>query len=544
VLVAVVKFVGAALEIAASPGQIKIFPVVNNPFFVPALARFQPIVATTIGLTGLLLPAIWVSGIISLILRYRSAPARRRQQMKWVVWALAALLPAMLLMAGGILTGFVVAAWALPLVVGFGATALAFFLIATGLAIVRYHLFEIDVILNRALVYGILTAGVVGAYALIVGLASEFVYQQGSVIFSLLATGLVAVLFHPMRMRLQRMVNRLMYGERDEPYGVLLRLGHRLEATLDPNALLPALVEIVAQTLKLPYVGIALQDGDGFRVVAEYGLPLGSAVRDDLVLPLTYQHEFIGQLRVAPRARGETFTPAEQRLLVDIARQAGVAAHAVRLTADLQRSRERLVNAREEERRRLRRDLHDGLGPALAAHTLKAGAARAILERDPAGATRLLRELEGDIESAVGDIRRLVYDLRPPTLDELGLAGALRDIAATYTTPTLRVTIELPEHMPVLPAAAEVAAYRIAQEALTNVTHHAHARRCTISLQIDRELRLEIRDDGLGLPAERRVGVGLVSMRERAEELGGTCQMQADPAGGTHVSVKLPIDHA
>ena len=149
-------------------------------------------------------------------------------------------------------------------------------------------------------------------------------------------------------------------------------------------------------------------------------------------MPLTYGAELVGRLNLAPRAPGEEFSSSDRRLLEDLARQAGVAAHAARLTADLQRSRERLVTAREEERRRLRRDLHDGLGPQLAAQTLKVGSARSLYGRDPAAADALLSELETNMEAAISDIRRLVYNLRPPALDELGLDGAIRESAAQY----------------------------------------------------------------------------------------------------------------
>ncbi len=160
-----------------------------------------------------------------------------------------------------------------------------------------------------------------------------------------------------------------------------------------------------------------------------------------------------------------------------------MAVHALRLTADLQLSRERLVTAREEERRRLRRDLHDGLGPQLAAQTLKVGSARSLYPRNPAAADALLSELEVDLEAALSDIRRLVYNLRPPALDELGLTGAVRESAAQYGTNRLNISIEAPERLPALPAAVEVAAYRIVQEALTNVVRHAHASSCLIRLQ-------------------------------------------------------------
>jgi signal transduction histidine kinase len=215
----------------------------------------------------------------------------------------------------------------------------------------------------------------------------------------------------------------------------------------------------------------------------------------------------------------------------------------VRLTADLQRSRERLVAAREEERRRLRRDLHDGLGPALAAHTLKVGTARALLPPGALVADRLLAELEDDIEAAVADIRRLVYNLRPPALDELGLIGAIRESAAQYDAPRASpvVQVDAPERLPPLPAAVEVAAYRIVQEAVANVARHAHARTCRVEISLGRALRLVITDDGIGLAPDRHAGVGLVSMRERAEELGGTCIVERAPGRGTRVVADLPV---
>lgn len=217
----------------------------------------------------------------------------------------------------------------------------------------------------------------------------------------------------------------------------------------------------------------------------------------------------------------------------------------MRLTADLQRSRERLVNAREEERRRLRRDLHDGLGPQLATLTLKLGAARNLLsQEEPQAADALLAGRKTQTQEAISDIRRLVYDLRPPALDELGLVPAIREQATSYGPYGLNVSVEAPEDdsLPPLSAAVEVAAYRIIQEALTNVARHAEARACHVRLSIGGELELEITDDGIGLPEDRRAGVGLSSIRERAAELGGDCVVGATPAGGTRVWTVLPCE--
>ncbi len=273
-------------------------------------------------------------------------------------------------------------------------------------------------------------------------------------------------------------------------------------------------------------------------------------------LPLTYQGETIGRLHLSPRPGTGGFSPGDRRLLTDLARHAGVAARAVSLhertvrlhqdaldlAADLQRSRERLVTTREEERRRLRRDLHDGLGPQLASLTLTVETARRLLPRDPATADTLLLDVARHAQAAIADIRRLIYDLRPPALDDLGLLPALEELAARYGQSGLRIEISAAEHLRPLPAAVEVAAYRIAQEALSNTVRHAEACTCKVRLTIEEGyLSVEVADDGRGLPEKTRAGVGLASMRERAEELGGTCIVESPPQGGTRVLARLPL---
>jgi signal transduction histidine kinase len=230
-------------------------------------------------------------------------------------------------------------------------------------------------------------------------------------------------------------------------------------------------------------------------------------------------------------------------LLEDLARQAEVAVHAVNLTTDLQHSRERLVATREEERRRLRRDLHDGLGAQLAGLNVQAGTLRRLIPRDPDAAEEVVVELRDELRSAIADIRRLVYDLRPPALDDLGLSEALRRLAERYGSEgeQLRVLVEAPEDLPSLPAAVEVAVYRITQEALTNVARHSRAQSCVVRLAVEEDVALEIVDDGVGIPAERSAGVGLSSMHERASELGGSCVVQSVPEGGSRVLVRLPL---
>jgi signal transduction histidine kinase len=263
---------------------------------------------------------------------------------------------------------------------------------------------------------------------------------------------------------------------------------------------------------------------------------------DHVRIPLIYQNEVVGELVLAPRQQGERWTATDRRFLQDLAPQIGVAVHAVRLTADLQRSRERLVTAREEERRRLRRDLHDGLGPQLSSQTLTLTAARKLLRDDPDAAEQLLLDATTHAQEAIADIRRLVYVLRPPALDDLGLCAAIQELLHQYRSSGVTLMLDAPSLLPALPAAVEVACYRIAQEALTNVIRHANAHTCIVHLRAENELILEVRDDGQGLAPMYQRGIGLTSMRERAEELGGTCTITSPHDGrGTRVLACLPL---
>jgi signal transduction histidine kinase len=255
-------------------------------------------------------------------------------------------------------------------------------------------------------------------------------------------------------------------------------------------------------------------------------------------VPLTFQGETVGRLAISPAAAGEELDERGRRLVEQLARQAGPAVYGVRLTRELQRSREAIVTAREEERRRIRRDLHDGLGPQLAGIALQLSAAANGAD-DPRVAA-LARDIEEQTQGAIADVRRLVENLRPPQLDEFGLAGAIRSQADRFRD-ELEVSVDAPAPLRPLPAAVEVAAYRIATEALTNAARHAGARHCAIALRLDGALEVEVRDDGRGLAPAHRTGIGLVSMRERAAELGGTCVVEPVPGGGTRILATLPI---
>jgi signal transduction histidine kinase len=370
---------------------------------------------------------------------------------------------------------------------------------------------------------------------------------------AIVSAGVVAVVALPLHERLQRWVNRLMFGDRDDPDRALRRLGQRLEASLDPQTVLPTLVETVADAMRSPYVAIELEGEDAWadeqKVEAAVGRrPVDSSGPRELIrLPIVYRGRPVGHLALSPRGSNEAFSVADERLLADLARQVAPAVEAVRLTADLRRSREALITTREEERRRLRRDLHDELGAALAGSMMKAAAARTLLRSDPTRAAELLDDLATDSRGMIDEVRRIAYNLRPPALDEVGLVGALRQHIAAFdegdpTGRVIRATLDAPDTLPPLSAAVEVAALRIALEGLTNAARHSGGATVRVCLGVTGgAVAVSVVDDGHGVADGVPAGVGLTSMRERAEELGGTLRLTTNEAGGTTVIAHLPI---
>jgi signal transduction histidine kinase len=534
-----------AVSFAIAPGRIDASqPDVPNPFapqWAPAVLPVLSPLATALAAASVL------GGVSAAVVRFRRAHAVERQQLKWFAYAVAVLLAALV---GPLLVGFPRATdntllSGIALSIGFAAIPLA-----TGVAILRHRLFDIDQLISRTLLYAALSVCVVGVYTFTVGYLGTLVRSGDNLLISLAATGLVAVLFQPLREQLQRAVTRLLYGRRDEPYAVLSGLDRQLASTLAAETVLPTMVNEIRSALRLSWVAISVQTADGEAMLtATDGEPSGEPVE----LPLRYQGELVGTLCLGPRAPGEELTARDLRLLHDLARHAGAAVHGVRLTAELRRSRERLVLAREEQRRRLRRDLHDELAPTLAGLGLVAASVDRLIPVQPDQAQAAARALHTSIRQATTQIRRLAHDLRPPALDELGLVDALRERVAQYSVAERpRISIELDGTLPDLPAAVEVAAYRIVHEALLNVVRHAQAQSCVVRLaSLDHEpvLEVEIRDDGIGVSkADRPAGIGLRSMRERAEELGGECRIERleAPSGGTRVLARLPLgtDHA
>lgn len=486
------------------------------------------------------------SWVYSQIFRYRHVSSQiERQQTKWVVFAIVTVLLVFMFIGtiGNFFPGYnflveeqpTPQSFAFMLGTWLASPVMLLLPIAILFSIIRYRLWEIDLVINRTLVYGLLTISTMSLYIFIVVYIGNLLQEQTRPVVAFLATGLIAILFQPLRLFLQTIVNRLMYGDRDEPYAVLSNLRKRLDLAISPVDILPTILETVSQALKLPYAAINLLDE---KLITHGVLPFNSVSEE---FPLINQGQIIGQMVVATRSPGELFTPNERQLLQDIAHQASVVVQNLKLTYELQNARTRLVAAREEERRRLRRDLHDGLGPKLAGQALILEAIRDTLDHD--SHNRLLVEhLINDSQSIVHEVRQLVYGLRPPALDDHGLIGAIRLLIAKFESSKLKISISDPETIPGLPAAVEVAVYRIIQEALTNIFKHSKASECQIILEIENFLELSIWDNGQGFSPTRKSGVGLISMRERTEEIGGQFKIKTGNYGGTRINVRFSLE--
>ena len=357
---------------------------------------------------------------------------------------------------------------------------------------------------------------------------------NGVVDWTLMILALVSV--WPVQRWLRVQIALFMEDGPEAPLQLFSQISQQMNGLQTPEEQMSGLVNLLARTLNMPYVSIETPD-----------LPMPIAYGEEpnrqlIRLPLQYNHVALGSLQLAPRLVGGVAVHMDEQLLVDLARQISLTLYTMQLTVDLQESRMRIVTAREEARRQLRRDLHDGLGPSMAAMTMQADTARELMYDDPSAAERLLADLADQTQAMVTDIRRLVHGLRPPALDDVGLFGALELLVGSFGKPGLRTDIRLPESEPAMSAAMEVAIYRIVQEGLTNITKHARADYATVTLKTSSDgVVVSITDNGDGMPEFRQAGVGLHSMRERAEELGGTLTTRANKPTGTIVVASFPL---
>jgi signal transduction histidine kinase len=510
------------------PGGV---PPIPNPLGIEAL---RGAVSAVSGAAVFVVVAFTAATVINLASRFRRATGDERQQLRWVA-AAAAVIPVTLAIAI-----YLPIPGSEAVLIGGQVTGLVGTAAAIGVAILKYRLYDLGDFLRRAAAYVGLSAAVFAAVVVVAVLVGVLLPGTGEVP-AVIATAVVTVALGPLRARLQHAVERRLLGRRSEPFTGLTEIGARLDDSVALETTLGVIAEATATALRLPYIAIELDATGAARHTVHHGSPPARTSS----IPLVHRHEGFGEILIGHRSTDEDLTNDEWQLLGDVARQAAMVVHAMTVTDALQHARQHLVSSREEERRRLRRDLHDGIGPTLAGSMLQLDALTDLIDTNPSDAIELADKLKHQLRLVVDDIRRVTHDLRPPALDELGLLAALRAQATTITSAvdTLNVTLALPDEVGSLPAAVEVGVYRIASEALTNVVRHATATHCTLELVADNDrVDLRVTDDGAGMPDESTIGVGLVSMRERASELGGTLTIEPMRPSGTSVHAHLPVN--
>lgn len=508
---------GSALFLVGAAGDASTFRQEHSGQ-APPLRWLPETLSDVVGVIGLVLVVLLCFGsAFAVRARLKLATGEARLQLLWLVWgALAVPLGILAVWSNHFLPGD--RGWLTDVTLIGVSVALP---TAVAIAILRHRLFDIRVVLSRTLTHGALVSGVVALYALLLAVAEQL--GGSGTVGGLLAVVVVAVAVHPAYSWLRQRIERWVYGYRAQPRQALRLLADRTDAA-EPEALVASISEAVAEALR----------------VSSAWVDTGTAGSDDghiVRAPLEHRGQRLGDLAIEV-PDGRQLTPADLALLRDLARYAAVLVRSEQQGDQLRESRTRIVAGREEERRRLRRDLHDGVGPSLAAIVLQLNAAQS--RADGGERDMLLTEAREEVKATIAEVRRLVDDLRPPAIDEVGLVDAIQQRAATLTG-DLVIEVTGPDPMPALPAAVEVAAFRIAAEAMTNVARHAHATRCRVALDVNGSFELTITDNGLGTVLSTTRGVGWTSMRERAAELGGSCTIAGRPDGGLVVCAVLPL---
>ncbi len=514
VVAAIVSFTVAAL-VAPVPLENRM-SAVDNPIGLPAtLQSMADLVA--VGSLALGFAAL-VMVIHGMLRRWRTGDDMIRQQV--LIFGIAFALPLLVLPLAATPASrpWMFALSALPVPV------------AVAVAMFQKRLYDVQSAANHTLTYVTLSAVLAGVYAIVVVGVGVMLQDSGAAWLPLAGTAVVAVAFAPLRDWLQGLVNQLTYGRWAAPATVLADTGRRLADAADSPALLDELTDEMVQGLG--FSSAEIRDAGG-RVLAL----TGSTAQVIESLPLTAYGRQVGELRWS----GRTLRPADWSLLEAVANQIGAAVHAAGLVDELRAAQGRLVIAREQERRRLRGDLHDGLGPAIAGLGFQLDGIQNLLADGRSVEDRLVR-LRAGLTETVAEVRRIVDDLRPPAVDDLGLFGAIAELGRELADGSgLAVTVDLPDPRPDLPAAVEVAAYRITQEALTNVVRHARASQCRVTGSLsDDDLVIVVLDDGCG-GAQASTGLGIPGMCDRAGEIGGSVELVTQ-AAGTALTLRLPLN--
>jgi len=551
----VVISVGFAVGTALDPTPVQLaphLPSLGNPLGVPAMAGFSNSPAF------LLVVLLLVTAAASLFLRLRRSSGEERQQLKWFAYAVGVSVGAFVIaiLLSSVSQALSNAASGVVFAFGFAIAVPG----AAALAILRYGLYEIDVVINKTLVYFSLGAFITAVYvAIVVGIGAAI--GRGSnpnVGLSILATAVVAVAFQPVRVRVQKLANRLVYGQRATPYEVLSEFSSRMAGTYATDDLLPRMARILGEGTGARQSAVWLRVGEELRAEAQWpsadeavpALPLLEGELPpmpgaSLSLPVHHRGELLGALSLV-KPGGERLTPAEDKLARDLASGAGLVLRNVRLTEELlaqldelQESRKRLVTAQDEERRKIERNIHDGAQQQLVAMAIKLNLAQSLARKDPGRTDEMLSQLKVEAQDALENLRDLARGIYPPLLADQGLVAALTSQARKSPVP---VTVEA-DGIGRFPQDAEAAVYFCTLEALQNVAKYAQASGATVHLsRTDGQLEFEVTDDGVGFdPTVKRYGTGTQGMADRLAALGGELVVTSSPGSGTKVTGRIPI---
>jgi signal transduction histidine kinase len=534
VWVAILGGIAAAIGtvcFALTPGPLEGFLGQQNPFGIEGAGWIR-----TVGDVAMLFFLVALLGTVaSLVVRVRRSRGDERQQLKWLALSIALLGVSFLIgVPYWTLTG---TGTSLDFLENLVVLGLAGVPIAIGISILKYRLYDIDVVINKAVVYGTLAAFITIVYVAIVVGVGALVGSGGNAVLSAVAAAVIALAFQPARRRAQRLANRVVYGHRATPYEVLSGFSERLADTYSIEDVLPRLARVLADGVGATRVAISLGSGVRERTVASY--PDGQeAIGDERAFEVRHQGELLGRIALA-MPPNESLVPAQEKLVADVATQAGLVLRNAALIEDLRASRQRLVAAQDEERRRIERNIHDGAQQQLVALAVKLKLTDTLVGTDDERAHAMLADLQVETSQALEDLRDLARGIYPPLLADKGLAAALQSQARKSSVP---VSIE-PDGIGRYPQEAEAAVYFSCLEALQNVSKYAEASSATIRLsQSSGTLTFEVIDDGIGFdPVTASRGSGLQGIADRVAALGGEVTIRSAPGDGTTVVGHVPV---
>ncbi len=472
-----------------------------------------------------------LSAIVIQFVKYRlSTDKQQKQQIKWLIYGFSVTLLAI---------AFIsliehVGTQDIPVIISnllidFLLSLAALFLPVTLLiAILFYRLWNIDLLVKKTFVYGTLIAISISFYIIIVGTLNTLLQTQGNYIISLIAAGLLAVTFQPLQQKIDKSVHKLIYGDRETPYQVFTRIGKQYNTSRGEDTVIHAILETILDSLKFPYVAVRFQNQKGKETEEHIGNRAPFIER----ITLIYRNQTLGILLIG---NDEPFSKREKKLISVLAHHVSIAVYAHIITQEVVLSRNQILSAREEERRKLRHDLHDSIGPSLATIKLLAEAAQDSERRN-----ELLEQIQTQTQHTLNTIREIVEALRPTEIDQLGLRHTLENFVNHLEIAGIKAQFDAPDIFPVLPAAMEVAIYRITQEAVHNVIKHSGSDYCLVKLKFDHYVSLIIQDNGTGIKKSNTNGIGLNSMKERALENGGALEIETTSNVGTSILAKFP----